>query len=326
MTKVSVVIPSNHSHYELLKIVSAICGQSVKPTEVVIVDSAGSGGLCPLEIKAICRESGIELIYKYLQSALPGHARNVGLTLARTEFIAFADVQTIPRPHWLEESLTLLDSRRVIGVWGATYFKAETKFESLVRDGFYGVLPRKTLPGSVFSRDVFKSAGQFIDWVRAGEDTEWMLRVELLKLPIVRFGSVTIDYIGLVGLDTKQFLNKWRRNYTASRNLPHFFPQRLFLWLFLYPLVMLVAFNWNYLVADWHKDSPFYIGHITKMVAILPSLAYIFVRGALLPWQRGVRLRKLLPARFMAIALICLLADCVKMLVFSIPRPINNER
>ena len=320
MTDISVIIPSNHGHHELVKIVDAVCSQTVKPAEIVIIDSSGERGACPSEILALCAGSGVRLIYEYRAHALPGQARNIGLGTATTDLISFLDVQTIPRPNWIESALRLLSPIGVDGVWGATCFSAGTTFERLVRDGFHGTQPRRTLPGSVFRRDVFAKAGRFVDWVRAGEDTEWMLRLELLKVPVASPASALIDYVGLIGSDMKKLLSKWYRNYTASRDLPHFFPQRLLLWLVLYPLLILIAFNWNYLIADWRMDSPLYIGHVTKIVAVLPGLLYVGVRGIMLPLQRGVGIWRLLPIRFVAITSICFLADAVKVLVFSIPK------
>ena len=320
MTDISVIIPSNHGHHDLLNIVHAVCSQTFKPVEIVIIESSGEGGTCPVEITALCADSQIKLIYEHRELALPGDARNIGIGMAHAELIAFIDVQTIPRQNWLEASLKLLTNHDAAGVWGATCFSAQTTFERLVRDGFSGILPRKTLPGSIFRREVFNKAGQFIDWVRAGEDTEWMLRLDLLRAPVIFPSSALIDYVGLIGSDMKRLLSKWFRNYTASRDLPHFFPQRLLLWLVLYPMLILIAFNWNYLIADWRMDSPLYLGHVTKIVAGLPVLAYIGIRGLALPLQRGVGIRRLLPIRFIAITVVCFLADVVKVLVFSIPK------
>jgi glycosyltransferase involved in cell wall biosynthesis len=318
---ISVIVPSNHGHNELLMLVRAVCGQTNKPDEIVIVDSSVNDGVCTVAIGALCAASSIKLLYVHRACALPGHARNIGLAMANFGLIAFMDVKTIPRPYWLEASLGLLDTRGVAGVWGATFFSAQTKFELLVRDGFYGMLPIRTLPGSVFRREVFHETGQFINWIRAGEDTEWMLRLEVLKIPIVRSTSPLVDYLGLIGLDMIQLLKKWKRNYSAAKDLPHFFPQKLLMWWVLYPFSVLIAFNWNYLLADWRMESPMYIGHVTKIMAILPALIYLIVRGLVLPIQRGVGLWRLLPVRIFAIILVCFMADFVKVLVFSLPKP-----
>jgi len=105
----------------------------------VIVDSSVKGGACPLEIKVVCSASNIKFIYEHRQRALPRDARNIGLGMVSGTLIAFIDVQTIPRPHWLEVSLSLLAEKGAYGVLGATCFGAQTKFERLVRDAFYGV-------------------------------------------------------------------------------------------------------------------------------------------------------------------------------------------
>ena len=314
---ISVVIPSNHSHQALFKIVNAVCCQTIKPSEIVIVDSAREGGICPEEVSRICCTNDIKLNYVHLNHALPGLARNLGINISTSKLIAFVDVQTIPRPYWLQESLRLLFEGDIDGVFGGTQFTANSNFEKLVRDAFYGCNPRKTLPGSVFKRDVILKTGHFIDWVRAGEDTEWMLRLELLKIKFIEPPEALIDYEGLTGVCLNSILRKWHRNYSASHELPHLFPQKIFLRVVLYPLIIFIAFNWNYLFANWYEYSPFYIAHITKMAAILPPLAYVITRGIVLPYRRGVNFWRIFPLRFIKIALICFMADIVKALIFS---------
>jgi cellulose synthase/poly-beta-1,6-N-acetylglucosamine synthase-like glycosyltransferase len=322
--RIAVIIPSNHDQHELLIIVNAVCIQTIKPAEILIVDTSVDRDLIPKKIMELCSQSGIQLIYEKREHAFPGHARNICLRRTNSDWIAFIDVQTIARPNWLETSIDLIKKNGATGAFGATSFSAESIFERLVRDGFHGVLPRKTLPGSIFRRDVFCKVGQFIDWVRAGEDTEWMMRLELFKINIVQPPSALADYVGLIGIDLKTLLKKWYRNYMASRDLPQFFPHKLLLWLVLYPLLILIAFNWNFLIADWHMDSPFYIGHVTKSVALFPVLLYVILRGLVLPISRGVSIRSLLPIRFLGITLICFITDLMKVLVFSLPRRKNS--
>jgi hypothetical protein len=322
-TSISVVIPSNHNPADLLKVVKAVCLQTAKPTEIIIVDSYLGAKECSMDLVETCAKNGLELIYVYFESALPGHARNIGLGLSNAQLVAFIDVQTIPHPNWLEVSLELITTDQVMGVWGSTHFCAETSFERLVRDSFYGTLPRETLPGSIFRRTVFTKTGLMIDWVRAGEDTEWILRLELLRLQIATPSKALIEYVGLIGLNLKSLSKKWYRNYLAAQSLPHFYPQKLLLWLVMYPLFVLIAFNWNYLIADWRMESPFYIGHITKLAAILPPTAYMLARGIVFPFKNGVSFHNLFPFRFIAISGLCFLADCIKALAFTIPKSKN---
>lgn len=314
---ISVIIPSNHGHVDLLRIVNSLCGQTCPPTEIIIIDSSVCVNICSKEILELCNSNGIKLIYKHFNQLFPGHARNIGLKIASANFIAFVDVQTIPRDDWLEVTLNMLSNKHILGVFGSTYFTAKTSLERVVRDAFYGVLPRKTLPGSIFRREVFIKAGQFIDWVRAGEDTEWMLRLDNLKIPVVYPYVGLVDYDGLIGMDLNKLLKKWHRNYSSSQDLPHLYPQKLFLWLVLYPLMIFIALNWNYLFANWHEDSPLYIAHVTKMAACIPIIGYVLVRGIVLPIRRGVAFKNIFPFRFILIASISLMADSVKAFVFT---------
>lgn len=317
MLNIAVIIPSNHSPIDLFKIVEAVCNQSVRPTEIIIINSFFGSLICPVKISELCLLHKVKLKYEHRKLAFPGHARNIGLELSNADLIAFIDVQTIPRPNWLKSSLEVLSKNNVAGVFGRTSFDARTWAEMLIRDAFFGVSPRKTLPGSIFKREVFYKTGHFIEWARAGEDTEWMSRLELMKIPMTCMPISLVDYEGLIGVSLNSILRKWHRNYSASHELPHLFPQKMFLWIFLYPLIIFVAFNWNYLFANWYEDSPFYIAHITKIAAILPPLAYVITRGVVLPFRRGVKLWSIFPLRFIVISLICLMADAIKALVFS---------
>jgi len=317
---VSVIIPSNHDHSKLINIVNAVATQTSMPYEIIIVDSSNIINDCPKEIRLCCSKLGIKLVYECVQPLMPGEARNIGLNLATGDLIAFIDVQTIPRAKWLEASLNTISKNNVLGVFGATNFVAEKVIEKIIRDSFYGILPRRTLPGSVFKRELFIDSGRLISWVRAGEDTEWMLRLETLKLPVAYSTIGMVDYLGLLGMDLRSILKKWYRNYSASYDLPHLYPQKLFLWIFLYPLIIFIAFNWNYLIANWREDSPLYIGHITKMAAVFPLITYFLMRGIVLPLKRGVAFFDVLPYRFIAIASVGFMADVIKAYVFTIPR------
>jgi len=320
MKEISIIIPSNHHHDELMTVILAICKQTVKPAEIIIIDSSKDSKQGISEIIDLCANNEIKLIHKKIIQAFPGHARNIGIMMANSELIAFIDVQTIPEPKWLEESLELLSSDSIKGVWGATSFVARNFFERLIRDGFYGSMPCTTLPGTVSKREIFNIVGQFVYWVRAGEDTEWMLRLNLMKIKFVAPSMALIKYEGLSGMTLKVLLKKWRRNYAASRNLPHFQSQKILLWLVFYPIIILIAFNWNYLIADWRIDSAFYIGHITKIATIVPIVGYFLVRGIILPFKRGVCIANLLPLRFIIISLICLMADILKIITITLPK------
>ncbi len=320
---ISLIIPSNHSLVEVETLIVAVLNQSIKPKEILLVES-GMGVLdypsCNHRLAILCEAHNVEFTHIFRSIAFPGKARNLGVLASSGEIIAFADVKTIPDCKWLSDAMEKLEDESVQGVWGFTAFVALSQFECLVRDAFFGRVPRITLPGSVFRRSAMAKIGLFVDWARAGEDTDWIRRVELHRLNTVIPKYETMRYFGLIGMNLSMFVIKWRRNYVASSALPHFVPTRMLIGMVIYPLLAFIAFNWNRFVADWRMDSPFYLDHITKVVVLTPLLFYVLIRSVIIPLRRKVPLAQILPLRFIGILFVCLLADSIKFLAFSIPK------
>jgi cellulose synthase/poly-beta-1,6-N-acetylglucosamine synthase-like glycosyltransferase len=185
MLKISIIIPNNHQDNELLDLINAIFAQNYLPHEIIIIDSYGLNVNTISIISNICNFNKIEFLYYNSCNVMPGLARNIGLAKATSECIAFLDVKTLPRPHWLEEAINLLQTNNVMGVWGKCFFNADSFISRAIRDALFGIHPIKTLPGSIFKKELFTESGYFIPWVRAGEDTEWILRVKLLKINVI---------------------------------------------------------------------------------------------------------------------------------------------
>jgi len=198
---VSIIIPSNHCHADLIELTLKVCNQSVTPTEIIIVDTSDERGQAPQKIIEQCDKLEINLIYQVIDHAFPGHARNIGLKRAKSKFIGFLDVRTIPCADWLKNAKLQHEDMTISGVWGLTSFEAKKKFEGLIRDGYFGRNPRRTLPGTVFRKEILTVTGSLVAWVRAGEDTDWIQRVDLSDLRFEYPTKTTIRYMGLVNQD-----------------------------------------------------------------------------------------------------------------------------
>ena len=316
---VSVIIPSNHRHADLIEVALEVCKQSMTPTEIIIIDSSLERGTCPQVIIDCCTNLEIILIYEYIENALPGQARNIGLALSHSKFVAFIDVKTYPLRDWLQNAKTLLLKTDILGVWGLTRFEAETKLEKTIRDGFFGRTYRRTLPGTVLDREVFKTTGYFIAWTRAGEDTDWIQRVELCRLRFDYPPDCTINYKGLLNQGLGALARKWSRNYLAASALPHLLPQKILLWIIFYPTLILLALNWNNLLAGWDTESFLYVPNVTKLAIIGPIISYLATRAILIPFQRGVPIKELIPFRWISIAAVCIAGDSTKALMLINP-------
>lgn len=117
MHTTSLVIPTYNRPEELRDCLASILNQTVKPTEVIIVDD-GDLPEVPLELEI--REAGIN--YVYLKKERPGltESRNEGIRLAQCEVIFFLDDDVILLPDYMEQILRVYDEQEgfVAGVGG----------------------------------------------------------------------------------------------------------------------------------------------------------------------------------------------------------------
>jgi len=198
------------------EVLRSVIQQSLLPSEVILACSAALNDLDFVNRWTMSfHEIGVALnILVSPNVLLPGEARNVGISAVNTEWVAFLDIETLPDCNWLQVQMDAVKESNADGCFGSTVYYARTFSERLIRDAIYGRQPVKTLPGSVFKKKVFGIVGQFAPFVRAAEDTEWMIRVKLMGIRILDTpGKGLISYKGLTKLGLIGTLKKWRRNY-----------------------------------------------------------------------------------------------------------------
>ena len=316
---VSVIMPSANNFIDLKKCTNALLSQTYTPLEIIIIDSFGLGGYDKKYLKEMCQSKCILNIISNSKKLNPGAARNKGVEKASGDFIAFIDIMTIPRKNWISDYLKQINTGDMVDIiWGSTVYDINNSgLMPYVRDSIYGVNPIRTLPGSIIRKNVFYQVGQFLEDVRTGEDSEWMNRSMYLNLVSIESGVVAADYYGLLRLNFKGLVKKWLVSYRSSGGLEYYKWQRQLAIFIALPYFILIAYNWNWLVADWQVDSLLFIPHITKVVIITPLLTYFFYRGIFLPRNRGLKLYPgILPIRFLMLFFVGVLLDMVKLYAF----------
>jgi glycosyltransferase involved in cell wall biosynthesis len=324
---VSVILPSAHNFIDIEKSIYALIGQTYTPSEIIIIDSFGLGAYDKKQLQAMCQSKCTLNIISHSERLNPGAARNQGVEAASGDFIAFIDIMTIPRINWLSDYLKLINRReRVDLIWGSTVYDMNNSgLMSYVRDSIYGVNPIRTLPGTIIKKNVFYQVGQFLEDVRTGEDSEWMNRTKYLNIVSIDSGEISADYYGLLRLNFKRLVKKWVLSYRSSGVLEYYKWQRQLAIFIALPYIILIAYNWNWLVADWQVNSLLFIPHITKIVIITPLLTYFFYRGMFLPRNRGLKLYPgILPIRFLMLFFVGAVLDMVKLYAFMTLKKIKN--
>ena len=312
---VSIVIPFKGKVRQINKLLISILKQSYLPSEIIIININNYNLILNVKLNNLFSLNNINIKIINKENAFPGSARNSGILEASNDFIGFLDLNTIPHIKWLEYGINLLKNTNNAGVWGYTYYDANSHKEQLIRSSTFGIKPIKTLPGTIINKNFIQITGLFINTVRAGEDTDWILRLELHK--ILMFKNIyPSKYIGLLGFSYKMLFKKWYRNYFSASYLPYLSEQKsLYLFIFSFFLIF-IAFCWNWIIAGWRLESFFYIPNVTKIVLLIFSCFIIVFRSFILPIRKGIKINFLLPFNFIFIFFISIILDLIKLYAF----------
>jgi len=316
--KVSVVLPSAHSMKDVEKCVCAILDQTYKPAELLIVDSYGLNDADKKQLSLMCENKCVLNIINCTEKTNPGAARNSGIKKASESYIALIDVMTIPRKNWLNDVIKIMSSNdRVDIVWGSTVYLSGKGLLVYVRDAVYGKNPIRTIPGTVMKNSAYETVGNFLEAVRTGEDSEWMQRSRYCNVNSTDSGIISADYHGLVKISFFQLMKKWLISYQSSGPLEFYKWQRQIIYFILFPYLIFIAYDLNDFLMHWKGGVELYIPHITKAVIIIPFTIYMIFRGIVLPYIRGVKVfYNILPFRFIALFIIGMILDAVKIYAF----------
>jgi len=95
-TQISVVIVTYNRPLEVQETVRSLLNQSVKPFEILVIDDGSEPHL-----KLTVNFENFRLIRFDKEQGL-SKSRNYGINLAKGEYVAFLDDDTVPSQHWLE--------------------------------------------------------------------------------------------------------------------------------------------------------------------------------------------------------------------------------
>jgi len=306
--KISVVIPALNAALYLPQLLHCIELQSVRPVEIIIVDS--SADFRTAAVPADWRGS-VPLVYHWLEFAFPGHARNVGAGLARGDWIAFLDCRTFPDTGWLEKSAEVARQSGADLVSALRTSSADSRFKQTLLAATYGNAAVLSLAGSMVRKDLFIGTGGFIPSARAGEDVEWLDRV--LRLGVRRAVAETplLRYEGFPAT-LSEAVEKWYVYALSNSSIDVRNCQKLLYGIFFFFLSLFVVRSWNALLAHWNRDDLLYVPNITKLFLVCLFAVYLVSRGMIRPIRMRVTASFLFPFRWLEVALVCLCLDLAK--------------
>ena len=318
MKKISLIIPAFTEEFFIEDMLVNILFWTALPSEIIIVNTFGKNISIKAEIIKKLKKEKIDLVIINKKNLFPGAARNIGILNSKCDYILFLDINTLPyNKNWLKDNLKYLFKNNLDGLYGQTFYLVNNYKERLIRASTYGKAYLRTIPGSIFKRKIINNVGFFNVNTRAGEDTDWLKRLDKYNFKI-KNSIKPIYYKGLFNTSFETIIRKWFRNYIYSSDLTHLATQKTFYIFGFFLTIFILVFNWNHASFNWPNGLGIYIPHITKAYIILCSLSYIFLRGFYIPVRKKVRKGFLLPINFVLVSVVSFILDSVKLLSFLV--------
>ena len=185
--QVTVVIPAYDRAHLLGRAIDSVLGQTLTPAAVIVVDDGSVD-----DTKAVVQAYGDEVRYVWQLNAGGAAARNHGVKLAETEWVAFLDSDDLWLPNHLELLAEAVEGtagaadiyfgdveRTVEEGGGSTFFLAGLEFEGscLLRSDALGWAVAERQPamiqGTMMRRAAFMSIGGFWPALSSRHDTHF---------------------------------------------------------------------------------------------------------------------------------------------------------
>jgi glycosyltransferase involved in cell wall biosynthesis len=257
--EVSVIVPTHNRRELVADTIEALLVQDVPSSayEIIIVDDASSDGTSNL-LREKAEESTVPFIGVRLHRKQgPAVARNVGVTLARGDFLAFTDSDCLPTPGWLRACQRAFAAGADI-VQGRTTAPPDARIplfnhfiETTRSDGSYST------SNMAYRRESILQAGGFDSRCDYWEDTDLGWRVSRQGCA-VRFDTEALVYHQVLRLSPWAWVTQPRRfhNWPAKAARYPEFRHHLFLGLWVHWFHALFdAFLIGVLLAPWRRAS-----------------------------------------------------------------------
>jgi glycosyltransferase involved in cell wall biosynthesis len=111
MSKVSIIVPVHNTEKYLENTVRSLLAQTLKDIEVILVENASTDGSLALCHELAKTDDRIKVMH--LEKGDLSHARNNGLTLATSEYVAFVDSDDTVKPEMYETLLGIAEEHNL---------------------------------------------------------------------------------------------------------------------------------------------------------------------------------------------------------------------
>jgi glycosyltransferase involved in cell wall biosynthesis len=192
---VSVVIPFYNDFKYLNEALESCFENTYQNIEVVIVDDCSSRPLTLADLKVKNDRFPIR-IHRNESNRGPGYSRNVGIQIARGDFIAFLDADDLWRPAIIEKQMkTFLEYPNIVWVYTDGNYLVDDKFHRKPNSAFHGFPDGRfpsgeevnayhlqghnylTFSSNMFRKSALMEIGLFDESLKVSEDWDLFVRM-----------------------------------------------------------------------------------------------------------------------------------------------------
>jgi len=310
--KISLIIPSNANKFYVEDFILNISFWTLKPNEIIIINTKVKKFSINLEVIKKFKQKKIQIRIVNKKGLYPGAARNLGIKYSKFNYLCFLDINTVVYDNnWLKLNIKFMQKNKVEILVGQTLYLANNEKEKLIIASTYGFKKLTTLPGTLIKKELFKKLGFFNNKTRAGEDTDWLLRLKksnFKSLDIIE----PIYYKGLYEMTYTKIIKKWFRNYQSSSDYSHLFNQKM---IYLTPFALgIFIFLINIYLINFNQNLLNQV--FLQYLSIIFILYYIALRGIYLPLKKNTKINFLLPVNIFKIFFFSFILYLVKVSSF----------
>ena len=244
---VGVVVPTFNRPTETLRAINSVLQQTMLPSEIVIVDD-GSSPDCVEELSRLLHGLDVRIVWSG-PSRHPGIARNQGIALLTSKWVAFLDSDDLWLPDKLEKQLELAKKHKTRAICSNAFLDSQSKnieffnrmksttfnLKSLLKKNLIinsSVLVDRSLlsevQGVACSYSV-RGVEDYATWLRIASRTNWFYTSE----PLVVYQSNSKDSLRI----TNNFENRYNQisaildfqSWSESKNQAKGFFVRLYI-------------------------------------------------------------------------------------------------
>ncbi len=188
MASLSVIIPCRNGTNYLAQAVAGIHAQEMQ-TEIIVVDDGSTDKTVDLAFSLGCA-------IRSIPASGQARAKNVGLALAKGDFVLFHDHDDVLRPKALCHLLSRLgEDSSLAGIMGLAKDFVSPELDEVAASN---LLPRKKpyfgfLGATLFQRQAFEQCGGFAEEHLASDAVDMLVRIQAAGLRILREPIIVMD-------------------------------------------------------------------------------------------------------------------------------------